>query len=79
MVRRFARFKEMKERGYFSNRMSEWRARQRGAPPPYEIAPNTLAWDIAEYDAYLASRRRLPKSSDNKTARTFELEAHHSR
>jgi hypothetical protein len=61
MVQRFARFKEMRERGYFTNRMAEWRARQDGAPAPYLLAPNTLAWDVDEYDAYLATRRRLPR------------------
>jgi hypothetical protein len=76
MSRRLARFKEMKERGYFANRMAEWRARQRGAPAPYELAPRTLAWDIDEYDAYLANRRRLPKSGE---AATIEVGKVHCR
>jgi hypothetical protein len=66
MARRFARFQQMKALGYFPNRMAEWRARQRGAPAPYELAPNTLAWDIDEYDSYLANRRRLPKAGSKK-------------
>ena len=51
----------MKERGYFANRMAARRAVQRGFPAPYELGPNTLAWDLDEVEKYDETRpRRLP-------------------
>jgi predicted DNA-binding transcriptional regulator AlpA len=63
MARRFARFKEMRERGYFANRMAAWRAVQNGFPPAYELGKNTIAWDLDEVEAYVATLpRRVPGS-----------------
>jgi len=69
MARRFARFKEMKERGYFNDRMAAARAVERGFPAPYELGPNTIAWDLDEVEAYDKSRpRRTPKTGAKKPA-----------
>jgi predicted DNA-binding transcriptional regulator AlpA len=66
-TRRFARFKEMKERGYFNDRMAAARAVQNGFPAPIELGPNTLAWDLTEAEAYVASLpRRVPGTSGRK-------------
>jgi predicted DNA-binding transcriptional regulator AlpA len=74
MTRRFARFKELKALGYFSNRMAAWRAVQNGFPPAYELGPNTVAWDLDEVEAWLASRpRRAPKTGGKAPVST---EAH---
>jgi hypothetical protein len=70
---KLARYSEMKERGFFSNRMTERRlVVDHGYPPPYQIAPNILAWDVDEWEAHVASRpRRLP----SKEAAQVEREA----
>jgi predicted DNA-binding transcriptional regulator AlpA len=61
MAMRFARFKEMKERGYFANRMAAWRAVRNGFPAAYELGPNSIAWDLDEAEAYVAKLpRRIP-------------------
>jgi predicted DNA-binding transcriptional regulator AlpA len=58
---RLARFKEMKERGFFNDRVAAARAIERGFPAPRELGPNTIAWDLDEAEAYVASRpRRVP-------------------
>jgi len=63
MARRFARFKQMQELGYFANRMAVRRAVQNGFPAPYELGPNTVAWDLDEAEAYAAGLpRRRPGS-----------------
>jgi predicted DNA-binding transcriptional regulator AlpA len=61
---RFARFKEMKERGYFANRMAAWRAVRNGFPAAYELGPNSIAWDLDEAEAYVA---KLPRRIPGKT------------
>jgi predicted DNA-binding transcriptional regulator AlpA len=74
-LKQFLRFGEMKERGYFSNRMAAARRIAEGFPAPYELGPNTLAWDLDEVEAYVASLpRRVPKVS-GKPASTAKLEA----
>jgi predicted DNA-binding transcriptional regulator AlpA len=61
MQKRFARFKEMQERGYFNDRMAARRAVERGFPAPIELGPNTIAWDLAEVEAYASILpRRMP-------------------
>jgi hypothetical protein len=66
MVRRFVRFAEMQERGYFANRMAAWRAVRSGFPAPYELGKNTLAWDLDEVEAYVATLpRRVPETFES--------------
>jgi predicted DNA-binding transcriptional regulator AlpA len=63
MARRFVRFAEMQERGYFANRMAAWRAVRSGFPAPYELGKNTIAWDLDEVEVYVATLpRRVPGS-----------------
>jgi hypothetical protein len=61
---RLARFNEMKERGFFNDRVAATRAVKRGFPPPIELGPNTVAWDLDEAEAYVAAlprrQKRLP-------------------
>jgi predicted DNA-binding transcriptional regulator AlpA len=65
MARRFARYKRLKELGYFDNRTSLARAIQAGFPAAYELGPNTVAWDLDEVEAWFDSRpRRTPKIPD---------------
>jgi predicted DNA-binding transcriptional regulator AlpA len=60
---RLARFREMKERGFFNDRVAAARAVERGFPAPRELGPNTIAWDLDEAEAYVAScPRRVPKA-----------------
>jgi predicted DNA-binding transcriptional regulator AlpA len=68
MARRFARFNEMKERGFFQNRMAAWRAvHDYGFPAPIEMAPNTVAWDLDEAEAHVATLpRRAPGQPSRK-------------
>jgi hypothetical protein len=67
---RLARFKEMKERGYFHDRVAAARAMERGFPAPRELGPNTLAWDLDEAEAYVAALpRRVPKASTKPPGR----------
>jgi hypothetical protein len=68
MARRFARFKEMKARGYFNDRMAAARAVARGFPAPYELGPNTIAWDLDEVEEFDGTRRRRIPKSDVKAA-----------
>lgn len=73
MARRFARIKEMKERGYFNDRMAANRAVARGFPAPYELGPNTIAWDLDEVDEYDRTRpRRRPGCGIRKPAAAAE-------
>jgi predicted DNA-binding transcriptional regulator AlpA len=68
-MRRFARFKEMKALGYFNDRTAAARAIERGFPAPFELGPNTLAWDLDEVEAYIATRpRRVPKTGAKASA-----------
>jgi predicted DNA-binding transcriptional regulator AlpA len=77
MARRFARFKEMKERGYFNDRMAARRAVERGFPSPIELGPNTITWDLDEVESYIDSRpRRTPKSGASRKKTSGELEVH---
>ena len=47
------------ERGIFSNRMTLSRSiKNYGFPRPYKLSPQRVAWDEAEIDAWLASRRQ---------------------
>jgi predicted DNA-binding transcriptional regulator AlpA len=79
MARRFIRFKELKERGVFNDRMDAARKIDAGFPPPYEMSPNVLAWDDEEVEQWLASRpRRTPKTGAKKpmlAADTANVEA----
>jgi predicted DNA-binding transcriptional regulator AlpA len=67
MPGRFIRFKELKERGVFNDRMDAARKIDAGFPPPYEMSPNVIAWDADEVEQWLASRpRRRPKTGSKK-------------
>jgi Prophage CP4-57 regulatory protein (AlpA) len=57
-MRKFVRFKVLQERGIFNDRMAARRAVENGFPAPYELGPNTIAWDEQEVEQYLASRQR---------------------
>ena len=65
MARKWIRYREMKERGYFNNRPACNRAIAAGyIPAPVELGENTLAWDVDELAEFDAKRpRRHPKSS----------------
>lgn len=62
MQRRFWRFKELKERNIFPNRMAARRAVLRGdIEPPIALSPNVIAWTDDAVAAYLNGRpRRIP-------------------
>jgi len=62
MQRIFWRFKELKERNIFPNRMAARRAVLRGdIEPPVELSPNVIAWTDDAVAAYLRARpRRVP-------------------
>jgi predicted DNA-binding transcriptional regulator AlpA len=65
MMRKFLRFKELQAQGIFNDRMAARRAVQKGFPAPYEMGPNTIAWDAAEVEKYLASRPRRKFGGDD--------------
>jgi predicted DNA-binding transcriptional regulator AlpA len=69
-ARRLARYPEMVRQGYFQNKMSPQRMEANGFPPPYQLGPHTVAWDLDEAEAWLATRkkRRSPKSDDNNAS-----------
>jgi Prophage CP4-57 regulatory protein (AlpA) len=64
----FVRFKYLKEQGIVSDRMAVARAIERdGFPKPLALGANTIAWDLTEVNAWLASRpRRMPKTGSTK-------------
>lgn len=57
------RYKQLVQEGIFSNRMDAKRKQElQGFPAAIELGPNTIAWDRAEVDEWIASRpRRRPK------------------
>jgi|BarGraIncu00222A_1022003.scaffolds.fasta_scaffold43945_3 predicted DNA-binding transcriptional regulator AlpA len=59
----FVRYKYLEDNGIISNRMQLARAIERYEfPKPIALGENTLAWDLDEVEAWLASRpRRMPK------------------
>jgi len=63
----YRRFKYLKERGYFDNRMSLKRAIDAGRfPKPVSLGPNTRAWTdemLAEVDARLLAERDAASSA----------------
>ena len=68
-MKHFARFNEMRELGFFKDRTAEYRLRRQGAPPPIELGPNSIAWDVEAYGQWFESRpRRTPKSPGDPTA-----------
>ena len=69
MARRFVRFKELKARGIFNDRMDAARKVAAGFPKPVELGPNTIAWDDEEVAAWLASRPRPTPKCGALTAR----------
>jgi predicted DNA-binding transcriptional regulator AlpA len=69
MAMPFVCYKYLQDHRIFNDRTALARAIERGFPKPYELAPNTLAWDLAEVNAWLASRpRRTPKTCAKKSA-----------
>jgi hypothetical protein len=72
MARRFARFKEMKELGYFNNRMDARRKVWNGWPAAKELSPNTIAWDLDEIEEHVANLpRRIPGQTKPGHAKNF--------
>jgi hypothetical protein len=57
MLARQLRYRDLKERGLFNNRvtLALW-IKDRGFPPGRLVGPNTRLWDEAEIAAWLASR-----------------------
>jgi len=57
MLARQLRYRDLKERGLFNNRvtLALW-IRDHGFPPGRRVGPNTRLWDEAEIAAWLASR-----------------------
>jgi predicted DNA-binding transcriptional regulator AlpA len=66
----FVRYKYLEENGIISNRPQLARAIERYAfPKEIALGENTLAWDLAEVEAWVASRpRRAPKSGAKKAS-----------
>ena len=62
MVPRYLRFRDLKERGIVSNRVTlgSWIQNQ-GFPPGRLIGPNARAWTEAEISDYLKRRPTAPK------------------
>jgi predicted DNA-binding transcriptional regulator AlpA len=76
MARQFVRFKELHERGVFHDRMDAARKVAAGFPKPIEMGPNSIAWDLEEVDAWLASRpRRQPKTGARQVVTVSDAEA----
>jgi Prophage CP4-57 regulatory protein (AlpA) len=73
----FVRFKYLQNEKIVNDRMALARAiENNGFPRPYELAPNTLAWDLDEVRSWLASRpRRTPKTGTSKKAAAPEATA----
>jgi predicted DNA-binding transcriptional regulator AlpA len=67
---RLVRFKQLHEYGIVNDRMSLARKIEKEEfPKPLALGPNTLAWDLDEVHAWLASRpRRTPKTGAKKAA-----------
>jgi hypothetical protein len=65
---RLVRYKQLHEDGIVNDRMSLARKIEKeGFPKPLALGPNTLAWDLDEVRAWLASRpRRTPKTGASK-------------
>lgn len=68
MSKRYARYAELHAEGIFANRMDAARKVAAGFPAPIELGPNTIAWDRAEVEEWIASRpRRRPKCDWKKS------------
>jgi len=68
MVRRFLRYKEMVERGYFKTRPAAARAVAAGLlPAPYELGENSIGWAEDELDECDKNRpKRILKTFPKK-------------
>jgi predicted DNA-binding transcriptional regulator AlpA len=64
MLARQLRYRDLKERGLFNNRVTLglW-IKEQGFPPGRLVGPNTRLWDEAEIAAWLASRPTEPKAA----------------
>lgn len=61
-AKRYVRYSDLVAEGVITNRMDVARKVAAGFPAPLELGPNTICWDRAEIDAWLALRpRRYPK------------------
>ena len=62
MLARQLRYRDLKDRGLFNNRVTLglW-IREQGFPPGRLVGPNTRLWDEAEIAEWLASRPSEPK------------------
>jgi hypothetical protein len=69
------RYRDLKERGLFNNRVTLgiW-IKERGFPPGRLVGPNTRLWDEAEVAAWLASRPTEPKPGPETTRRSRKTE-----
>ena len=68
----FVRYDYLESNGIISNRVQLARAIERyNFPQAIALGANTLAWDLAEVDAWVASRpRRAPKTGGNMKKRS---------
>jgi predicted DNA-binding transcriptional regulator AlpA len=66
----FVRYTYLEKNGIMSNRMQLARAIERyDFPKAVALGENTLAWDLEEVEAWIASRpRRAPKTGAKKPA-----------
>ena len=66
----FVRFRYLQENGIVNDRMALARAIERyGFPQAVALGANTLAWDLAAVDAWIAARPRVtPKTGEKKPA-----------
>jgi predicted DNA-binding transcriptional regulator AlpA len=64
----FVRYTYLEKNGIMSNRMQLARAIERyDFPKPVPLGENTMAWDLEEVEAWIASRpRRAPKTGAKK-------------
>jgi predicted DNA-binding transcriptional regulator AlpA len=70
------RYKYLEENGIISNRMQLARAIARyGFPKPIALGENTLAWQLDEIEAWLASRPRITPKSGAKQYPAANAEA----
>jgi hypothetical protein len=66
----FVRYAYLEKDGIMSNRVQLSRSIERyGFPMPLALGSNTLAWNLEEVEAWVASRpRRAPKSGAKKAS-----------
>ena len=69
MLKKLVRFKDLKERGIVSNRVTlQRRIKDQGFPPGFLLGPNSRAWTEDEIEAHLEKLRQVERESANGVA-----------